>query len=131
MSSDQPIHDAADEASSEQRDSAVESPSEPIRIDSADHLDETVANHGVVLVDFYADWCGPCKMLEPTVEALAAETDAAVAKVDVDAHQRLAGEDGVQGVPTLLLFADGAVAERMVGVQQKDALAALVDQYSG
>jgi thioredoxin 1 len=109
----------------------VESPSEPIHVESADHLDETVANHGVVLVDFYADWCGPCKMLEPTVEALAAETDAAVAKVDVDAHQRLAGEYGVQGVPTLLLFADGAVAERMVGVQQKDALAALVDQYSG
>jgi len=104
-------------------------PSEPIRVDSAEHFAETVSGHDVVLVDFYADWCGPCKMLEPTVEALAAETDAAVAKVDVDAHQGLAAEYGVQGVPTLLLFADGDVAEQMVGVQRKEALETLLGNY--
>jgi thioredoxin 1 len=131
MSSDRPAHDSGTETHDELPDESAESPAEPIHVESAAHLDETVAAHDVVLVDFYADWCGPCKMIEPTVAALAAETDAAVAKVDVDAHQDLAAEYGVQGVPTLLLFADGAVAERMVGVKSRDTLVALVDRYSG
>jgi thioredoxin 1 len=84
----------------------------------------------VVLVDFYADWCGPCQMLEPVVASLAAETEAAVAKVDVDANQQLASQYGVRGVPMLLLFADGEAVEQMVGVKQKGELAGLVERYA-
>lgn len=103
---------------------------EPIHVDSADHLEELVAEGGVVLADFYADWCGPCKMLKPIVEELAAETDATVAKVDVDRHQRLAQQYRVQGVPTMSLFADGEQVEQMVGVRQKDELQSLIEQHA-
>jgi thioredoxin 1 len=99
-------------------------------VDGADHLEELVAEGGVVLADFYADWCGPCKMLEPIVEELAVETDATVAKVDVDRHQRLAQQYRVQGVPTMYLFADGEQVEQMVGVRQKDELQSLIEQHA-
>ena len=102
-------------------------PGEPIQLTDADAFDEHVAD-GVVLVDFYADWCGPCQMMEPAVEAVAADTDAAVLKVDVDVHQALAGEYGVQGIPTLLVFADGELVNRMVGAQTEEALADAVRQ---
>jgi thioredoxin 1 len=105
----------------------AESPDEPIEVDDAAHLEELLEEHPVVLVDFYADWCGPCKMLAPTVAEIAAETDATVLKVDIDAHQDLAAEYQVQGVPTLYLFSDGEVEERMVGVQDKGTLAEKVE----
>ncbi len=106
------------------------SPAEPISIRGNDHLQTVVNDHDVVLVDCYADWCGPCQMLEPTVKALAAETDAAVAKVDIDAHQRLAQQLGARSVPTLILYANGQPVERMVGVQDKATLKGLIDQHS-
>ncbi|SFC09316.1 thioredoxin [Halobiforma haloterrestris] len=105
-------------------------PEEPIHIEGSDHLDEVVDEYDVVLVDCYADWCGPCQMLEPTIEALAAETDAAVAKVDVDAHQRLAQQLGARGVPTLVLYADGEPVERMVGAQNRGTLEGLIEQHT-
>ena len=104
-------------------------PAEPIQLTEADAFDEHVAD-GVVLVDFYADWCGPCQMMEPAVEAVAEDTDAAVLKVDVDVHQALAGEYGVQGIPTLLVFADGELAERMVGAQSEQALADAIGEHT-
>jgi thioredoxin 1 len=105
-----------------------EAPDEPIHVRSADHFEEVRNSHDVVLTDFHAEWCGPCKMLEPTVEELAAETEAAVAKVDVDDHQGLAQTHRVQGVPTMILFADGDVAERIVGVREKSDLRRLIEQ---
>jgi thioredoxin 1 len=104
--------------------------SEPIHIDGKADLDDVVANHDVVLADFYADWCGPCQMLEPVVETIAAETAAAVAKVDVDANQPLAGAYGVRGVPTLVLFADGEQVEEIVGVQSEAQLRSLIERYA-
>ncbi|MEF8886442.1 MAG: thioredoxin [Haloarculaceae archaeon] len=106
------------------------SPAEPVHVDGRADLEGFVADHGVVLADFYADWCGPCQMLEPVVESVAAETDAAVAKVDVDANQGLAAEYGVQGVPTLVLFADGEPAERLVGMQEERRLRSLVESHA-
>lgn len=97
-------------------------PDAPVHVEGPDHLERLVDENDVVLVDFYADWCGPCKMLEPTVETLAAETDATVAKVDVDAQQALAQRYRVQGVPTLYLFAGGEPVEEMVGVQDESTL---------
>ena len=108
----------------------VGTPEDPVHVDGNAHLDELVSDHRVVLVDFYADWCGPCKMLEPTVETIAAETAATVAKVDIDAHQQLAAEHGVQGVPTLLLFVDGEPTEQLVGVQQESELRSLVEAHA-
>ena len=105
-------------------------PSEPIQLTDAADFDDIVADHDVVLVDFYADWCGPCQMLEPTIESIAAETDAAVVKVDVDVHQTLAGEYGVQGIPTLLVFAGGELAERMVGAQTEQGLTDAIAEHT-
>src|SRR6056297_2642448 len=105
-------------------------PNEPLHVDGQADLDATVDENDVVLADFYADWCGPCKMLEPVVETIAAETDAAVAKVDVDANQPLAAEYGVRGVPTLVLFADGEPVERLVGVQDESRLRTTVESYT-
>lgn len=103
-------------------------PAEPIDITGNDHLQSVVAEYDVVLVDCYAEWCGPCKMMEPTIDALASESDAAVAKVDVDQNQQLAGQLGVQGVPTLLLYVDGEPVERLVGAQDRATLDQLIQQ---
>jgi thioredoxin 1 len=97
-------------------------PDDPIHVDGQDDLATVTEAHDVVLADFYADWCGPCKAIEPVVARIAEETEAAVAKVDVDRNQPLAAEYGVRGVPTLLLFVDGAPAERMVGLQNEASL---------
>jgi thioredoxin 1 len=122
--------DAIRERKADELERKLSTPGEPVHVEGEDHLQELVADNDVVLVDFYADWCGPCKMLEPTVEAIAAETTAVVAKVDVDAHQPLAAEYDVQGVPTLYLFADGEPVERLVGVQDEESLTALVEKYA-
>jgi thioredoxin 1 len=78
-----------------------------------------------VLVDFWAEWCGPCKMIAPAIEELASEFDgtAKVAKVNVDENPGLAQKYGVRSIPTLLFFRDGKVAEQMVGAAPKGALA--------
>jgi thioredoxin 1 len=102
---------------------------EPVRLTDADAFDAHVAD-GVVLVDFYADWCGPCQMMEPAVEAVAADAEATVLKVDVDRHRSLAGEYGVQSVPTLLVFDDGEPVERMVGAQSERALSDAIESHT-
>ena len=103
---------------------------EPRYVDGEAELDDIVAENDVVLTDFYADWCGPCQMLEPIVENLAADTDAAVAKVDVDANQQLAAAYGVRGVPMLVLFAGGEQVEEIVGLQSEDKLRSLIQSYT-
>ena len=105
-------------------------PSEPVHVHSKAELTELAGRHKVVLADFYADWCGPCKMLEPTVREIAQNTPAAVAKVDVDALPQLAQEMRVQGVPSLFLYVDGEPVKRMVGVQDYGTLESLVEQYA-
>ena len=111
-------------------DTGTGAATEPVHIDGHAHLDEVIAEHDVVLTDFYADWCGPCQMLEPTVERIAAETDATVTKVDVDANQQLAGAYGVRGVPTLVLFADGEQVEEIVGAPAEEQLRSLIGGYT-
>jgi thioredoxin 1 len=103
---------------------------EPIHVESEDHLADLIEEHAVVLVDYYADWCGPCKMLEPTVEEIAEETDAVVLKVDIDELQGLAQDRGIRSVPTLEFYADGEQAERFVGVQDKADLVEVIERLS-
>ena len=106
-------------------------PETPFQVEGQTELDELVERHDVVLVDFYADWCGPCKMVEPVVERLAAETDAVVGKVDVDVQQALAASHGVRGVPTMVLFADGEQVEQLVGALPEPQLRSMVAEYTG
>ncbi|MFC5277593.1 thioredoxin family protein [Halorubrum rubrum] len=99
-----------------------ETPTEPVEVGGPEEFQRLVAEHDVVLVDCYADWCGPCQMMEPTVESLAAETDAVVAKVDVDGLPALAQQLGARGVPTFLVYANGEPVDRFVGAQDRTTL---------
>jgi thioredoxin 1 len=119
--------DARDGAAGSDADGAgdagvPEAPTDPVDVSGPEALQTLVDEHDVVLVDCYADWCGPCQMMEPTVEALASETDAVVAKVDVDANQGLAQQLGARGVPTFVLYADGQPVDRFVGAQDRTTL---------
>jgi thioredoxin 1 len=85
-----------------------------------------------VLVDFWAEWCGPCKMIGPILDELAEEYSGRVkiAKVNVDQQQALATEYGVRAIPTLLLFHQGQVADQMVGLRSKRDLKASLDRLA-
>ena len=111
-------------------DDGTTTPSEPIHVDGTDDLRRAVEDHSVVLVDCYADWCGPCQMMEPAIEAIAAETDAAVAKVDVDANQAVAQQLGARSIPTLVVYADGEAVDRFVGAQDRATLESAVDEHA-
>ncbi|MFB6090132.1 MAG: thioredoxin [Halobellus sp.] len=110
--------------------STPEATGAPIHIESREQFDELVAESDVVLVDYHAEWCGPCKMLEPTVEELADETDAVVLKVDIDEHQELARDAGVRSVPTLEFYKNGEQQDQVVGVQDKDDLLQVIEELS-
>jgi thioredoxin 1 len=85
-----------------------------------------------VLVDFWAEWCGPCKMIAPVLDELADEYSGkvAIAKVNIDENQELATEYGVRAIPTLLIFQNGQVAEQIVGLRSKRDLKASFDKLT-
>jgi thioredoxin 1 len=86
---------------------------------------------GVVLVDFWAEWCGPCRRLAPTVDALAGEFDGrmTVAKLNVDENPNVPGRFMIRGIPTLLLFKDGQLAETLVGLASKEDITRLIEKH--
>jgi thioredoxin 1 len=90
---------------------------------------EVLKEEKVVLVDLYADWCGPCKMLSPTVEAIAQEeSEVKVGKLNVDENSDIAAEYGVRSIPTLLVFKNGELKEKTVGVQTKAQIKELLQR---
>ena len=100
---------------------------------TATNFDQEVLKSATpVLVDFWAEWCGPCKMVAPILDELASEYDGKVkiGKVNIDEHQSLASEYGIRAIPTLLLFKDGQVTDQIVGLRSKRDFKAKLDRVT-
>lgn len=92
---------------------------------------EQITKEGVVLVDFFATWCGPCKMLSPVLEELAEDVKgkAEIVKVDVDQEGNLAMRFGIMSVPTMIIFKDGEAVKQIMGYQPKQQLLSVLEAY--
>ena len=82
---------------------------------------------GLHLVDFYAEWCGPCKMMMPVLESIEDKID--IIKVNIDEHEDLAKEYRIMSIPTLVFFKDGEIQEELVGFRSKEELEEIIDKY--
>lgn len=90
-------------------------------------LEELKASEKTIVLDFYAEWCGPCKMIAPFIEEIALENpDITVAKVDVDKSADLAIEFGIQSIPTIVVFKDGKISSKAIGYRSKEQLLELI-----
>ncbi|WP_186576221.1 thioredoxin [Aquibacillus kalidii] len=101
-------------------------------VKATDQSFNTETSEGLVLADFWAPWCGPCKMIAPVLEEIDGEMSEKVkiVKLDVDDNQETAGKFGVMSIPTLLLFKDGEVVDQVVGFQPKEALVDLIEKHA-
>ena len=106
--------------------------SNAIAVTDADFATQVEKNDGVTVVDFWATWCGPCRMIAPILEQLAIEYTGKVrvAKLDVDSNQQTAMRYNVRSIPTLLFFKDGKLVDQVIGAVPKAALAAKFAQHA-
>ncbi|WP_025729490.1 thioredoxin [Atopobacter phocae] len=100
-------------------------------LELTDQMFEETVSEGLTLVDFWAPWCGPCRMQAPVIESLAEtfEGKMTVAKLDVDENKEQAVKYGIMSIPTLMLFKDGEVVEKMIGLQPEEKLEALIEEH--
>lgn len=104
-----------------------DTPMAVIHLNKDNFEQEALQSDKPVLVDFYADWCGPCKMVSPIIEQIAEESDAyKVCKVNVDNSPEIAAKYNVMSIPTLVVLKDGKVAQQAVGARSKDAIKAML-----
>src|SRR4051812_27674082 len=105
--------------------------SEKVQTLTDGNFEQTINGGKVVLVDFWAEWCGPCRRIAPTVDQLATDYDGklVVAKMNVDENPNTPNRFSVRGIPTLLLFKGGQVVEQVVGLTDKDWLKKLIDKH--
>ncbi len=98
-----------------------ETATHPVAVTDKDFADQVLQSDTPVLVDFWAEWCGPCRVLGPVIESLSQEYDGRVkvAKVDVDANQQVAMQFGIRSIPTVMLFDKGQIVDTIVGVRPK------------
>jgi thioredoxin 1 len=101
-----------------------------VNLTEGNFAEEVINSSTPVLVDFWAEWCGPCKMIAPILDEIASEYDGKVkiGKVNIDDQQSLATQHGIRAIPTLLLFKNGEVAEQIVGLRSKRDLKANLDR---
>ncbi len=106
---------------------------DPFNVTDSAFQAEVLESDKPVLVDFWADWCGPCRMIAPSVKEIASEYDGVlkVAKMDVDDNPATPGRYGISGIPTLMLFKNGEVVARIVGAMPKDRLVAQILPHIG
>lgn len=102
-----------------------------MEITDANFQDEIAEGNGLAMVDFWAAWCGPCRIIAPFVEQLADEYAGrvTVGKLDVDANQRTAAQFGVRSIPTVLFFKDGKMVDQVVGAVPKPALERKIQEH--
>lgn len=94
---------------------------------------EVLQSQKPVLVDFWAEWCAPCRMIAPTIDAIAEEfaANATVVKVNVDDNTSTAQRYGIKGIPTLILFSEGKEVERVVGATSKESITRMIEKHIG
>ncbi|MFO1497949.1 MAG: thioredoxin [Verrucomicrobiota bacterium] len=101
-----------------------------LTLNETNFSDEVLKSSVPVLVDFWAEWCGPCKMIAPILDEIAQEYDGRlkIGKVNIDEQQNLASQHGIRAIPTLLVFKNGQVADQIVGLRSKRDLKANLDR---